>query len=76
MTINEYWEKMFAETENEEEWEEVAELEDVMYRVMEDNFDDFTIWACEEGIDLDAEEMVGGHEIKSLTLWCWDMCGE
>ena len=76
MTIREYWDKMYAETTTDEEFDEVVELENVIFRVLEDNEDDFTIWAIEEGIDLDAVEVVMDEEIPVLTLWYWDHCEE
>ncbi len=69
MTIREYFDRMIAE---DYELEEIAELEAVAFRTMEEDFDDFTMWAIENGIDLDAEE--DGELV--LTLWAWDVCGD
>lgn len=69
MTIREYFDRMIDE---DYELEEVAELEAVAFRTMEEDFDDFTMWAIENGIDLDAEE--DGELV--LTLWAWDVCGD
>lgn len=69
MTIREYFDRMIAE---DYELEEIAELEETAFHCMEDDFDDFTMWAIENGIDLDAEE--DGELV--LTLWAWDVCGD
>ena len=69
MTIREYFDHMIAEGY---ELEEVAELEQTIFHCMEDDFDDFTMWAIENGIDLDAEE--DGERV--LTLWASDVCGD
>ena len=69
MTIREYFDRMIAENY---ELEEIAELEETAFHCMEDDFDDFTMWAIENGIDLDAEE--DGELV--LTLWAWDVCGD
>lgn len=69
MTIREYFDRLIAE---DYDLEEVAELEQTAFHCMEDDFDDFTMWAIENGIDLDAEE--DGERV--LTLWAWDVCGD
>lgn len=69
MTIREYFDRMIAE---DYELEEIAELEQTAFRCMEDDYDDFSMWAIENGIDLDAEE--DGELV--LTLWAWDVCGD
>lgn len=69
MTIREYFDRLIAE---DYELEEVAELEAVAFRTMEEDFEDFSLWAIENGIDLDAEE--DGELV--LTLWAWDVCGD
>lgn len=69
MTIREYFDRMIAE---DYDLEEVAELEAVAFRSMEEDFEDFSMWAIENGIDLDAEE--DGELV--LTLWAWDVCGD
>jgi len=68
MTIREY-----IDTLDEEERDEIAET---LYHCMEDDFDDFSMWAIENGIDLDATETVLGQEVPVLTLWAYDMCGD
>lgn len=68
MTIREY-----IETLDEEEMDEIAET---LYHCYEEDFDDFSMWAVENGIDLDATETVLGQEVLVLTLWAYDMCGD
>lgn len=69
MTIREYFDRLIAE---DYDLEEVAELEQTTFRCMEEDYDDFAMWAIENGIDLDAEE--DGELV--LTLWAWDVCGD
>lgn len=69
MTIREYFDRMISE---DYDLEEVAELEQTTFRCMEEDYDDFAMWAIENGIDLDAEE--DGELV--LTLWAWDVCGD
>lgn len=76
MTIREYFDNMITDNMTEEDWEEIADLEATMYAIYEDDFDDFTMWAIENGIDLDATETVLGEEVRVLTLWAYDMCGD
>lgn len=76
MTIREYFDNMITDNMTEEDWEEIADLEATMYAIYEDDFDDFTMWAVENGIDLDATEVVLGEEVRVLTLWAYDMCGD
>ena len=74
MTIREYWAALEAEAQDLDELDEVLELERVMYAVLEQDEDDFTVWACESGIDLTAVDEATGELV--LTLWCWDQCGD
>lgn len=76
MTIREYFDNMIHDNMTEEDWEEISDLEATMYAIYEDDFDDFTMWAVENGIDLDATETVLGEEVRVLTLWAYDMCGD
>ena len=76
MTIREYFDNMYDATTTDAEFDEVTELQNVMYNVLVENEDDFTIWADEEGIDLTATEIIMGEEYLVLTTWCWDMCGD
>ena len=76
MTIREYFDNMITDNMTEEDWDELWEGENTIYACYEDDFDDFTMWAVENGIDLKATEMVNGHEVSVLTLWAWDMCGD
>lgn len=76
MTIREYFDNMIHDNMTEEDWEEIADLEATMYAIYEDDIDDFTMWAVENGIDLDATETVLGEEVRVLTLWAYDMCGD
>lgn len=76
MTIREYFDNMITDNMTEEDWEEISDLEATMYAIYEDDFDDFTMWAVENGIDLDATKTVLGEEVRVLTLWAYDMCGD
>ena len=69
MTIREYFDRLISA---DYDLEEIADLEQTAFHTMEDDFDDFTMWAVENGIDLDAEE----DGIPVLTLWAWDVCGD
>ena len=73
MNINEYFDNLFSNARDDEEFDEVLEIERVMYRVLDTNWLDFENWAHEEGIDLTARRMVGNHEELELTIWGWDM---
>lgn len=72
MTIREYFDDLYMV----EDFDDAADYEMTIYRCMEEDEDDFTVWAIENGIDLHATTMVMGEEIPVLTLWCWDMCGD
>lgn len=76
MTIREYFDNMIHDNMTEEDWTEISEIEETMYACYEDDFDDFSMWAIENGIDLDATETVLGEAVPVLTLWAWDMCGD
>lgn len=69
MTIREYFDNMIAA---DYDLDEIGELEQTLFHIMEDDYDDFTMWAVENGIDLTAEE--DGTPV--LTLWAWDVCGD
>ena len=70
MTIREYFDRMIEE---DYDLEEIAELEQTTFHCMEEDFDDFAMWAIENGIDLDAKDEDGD---LILTLWAWDVCGD
>ena len=76
MTIREYFDNMITANMTEEDWTELWETEDTLFACYEDDYDDFCMWAIENGIDIEATETVNGHEISVLTLWAWDMCGD
>lgn len=76
MTIREYFDNMIHDNMTEEDWTEISEIEETMFAIYEDDFDDFSMWAIENGIDLDATEIVLGEAVPVLTLWAWDMCGD
>ncbi len=69
MTIREYFNNMI---ENDYELDEIGELEQTVLHIMEEDPDDFTMWALENGIDPTAEE--DGELVT--TLWVWDVCGD
>ena len=76
MTIREYFDNMIHDNMTEEDWTEISEIEETMFNCYEDDFDDFSMWAIENGIDLDATETVLGEAVPVLTLWAYDMCGD
>lgn len=76
MTIREYFDNMIHDNMTEEDWDEISETEETMFAIYEDDFEDFSMWAIENGIDLDATETVLGEAVPVLTLWAWDMCGD
>lgn len=75
MTIREYFDNMMTGLADEE-MDDVLDYEATIYQCYEDDYDDFCIWAIENGIDTEATEMVGGHEYYVTTMWAWDMCGD
>lgn len=66
MTIREY-----IDTIDEEERDEIAET---LYQISQDDWDDFEMWAIENGIDLTATDPETGEYFT--VLWGWDMCGD
>lgn len=64
MTIREYFDSLM-DTMDFDEW---VEYQDTLYRCCQEDFEDFELWALENGIDLEARE--NGELV--LTLWCWD----
>lgn len=74
MTIREYFDNMITDNMTEEDWEEIWETEDTMFACYEDDYEDFCIWAIENGIDLTATQTVLGEEVLVLTLWAYDHC--
>ncbi len=72
MTIREYFDTIFAT----EDFEDAADYEMTIYRCYEEDFDDFTMWAVEQGIDLTATTEIMGEAVPVLTAWAWDMCGD
>ena len=75
MTIREYFDAQIA-TATIDEIDEIFEEMETLFHCMEDDFDDFSSWAIENGIDLDATATVMGEEVPVLTLWAYDMCGD
>ena len=65
MTIREYINSI-----DEEERNEIAET---LFACYEADFEDFCMWAIENGIDLEATEIEGGIEFTVLSLWALDM---
>lgn len=76
MTIREYFDNMIHDNMTEEDWTEISEYEETLFNCYEDDFEDFSMWAIENGIDLDATETVLGEAVPVLTLWAYDMCGD
>lgn len=73
MTIREYFENMMKDATCEE-MDDIFEYEDTIFNCYEDDYDDFAMWAIENGIDLTATETVLGEEVPVLTLWAYDHC--
>lgn len=71
MTIREYFEQMITEGTD---WEEVAEISHTLYECSQDDWEDFAMWAIENGIDLDARDEETNELV--VTLWQWDECGD
>lgn len=76
MTIREYIDSLTTIDSTAEEEQEAYELEQTLFACYEDDYDDFCMWALENGIDVDATEIVNGEEIPVTTLWAWDVCGD
>lgn len=72
MTIREYFDAIYAT----EDFEDAADYEQTIYRCMEEDYDDFAMWAMENGIDLTATTEIMGETVPVLTAWAWDMCEE
>ena len=70
MTIREYCDILIETLDFDEATETIATL----YACYEADEEDFTMWALENGIDLDARDARTGELV--LTLWAWDECGE
>ena len=66
MTIREY-----IDTIDEEERDEIAET---LYAISQDDWDDFEMWAIENGVDLTARDPQTGEYVT--VEWGWDMCGD
>lgn len=66
MTIREYFDSI-----DEEERDEIAET---LYACSQEDWEDFEMWAIENGIDLTATDPVTGEYVT--VLWGWDMCGD
>lgn len=72
MTIREYFEIIYTT----EDFEDAADYEMTLYRCYEEDFEDFAMWAVENGIDLTATTEIMGETVPVLTAWAWDMCGD
>lgn len=72
MTIREYFDAIYAT----EDFEDAADYEMTIYRCMEEDYDDFAMWAMENGIDLTATTEILGETVSVLIAWAWDMCEE
>lgn len=71
MNIREYFENLRNLTVNEEEFDNVLELENIVYEMDDEEFESY---CHENGIDLTARDDRTGELV--VTLWGWDMCGE
>lgn len=72
MTIREYFDAIYAT----EDFEDACDYEMTIYRCYEEDYDDFAMWAMENGIDLTATTDIMGLPVLVLTAWAWDMCEE
>ena len=70
MTIRDYCDNILAT----EELEDACEYIETLFHCYEEDDEDFTLWALENGIDLDARDARTGELV--VTLWAWDWCGE
>ena len=70
MTIYEYCTNLIETMDFDEAVDTIA----TMYACYEADFDDFCMWAIENGIDVDAMDARTGEAV--LTLWAWDQCGD
>lgn len=68
INIREYFDTLYVNVANDEEWDKVNEYEQSVYN-MDD--EDFFKWAKENNIDLDAR--LANEKEAILTYWCWDM---
>ena len=74
MTIREYFDNMITDNMAEEDWDEIWETEETIYHCYEDDYDDFCMWAIENGIDPTARDPHTGEYVT--VEWAWDMCGD
>ena len=65
MTIRDYFDSILT-----------VDSEDAVFHLYEEDFDAFTAWAAEQGIDLTATTEIMGETVLVLTAWAWDMCGD
>lgn len=66
MTIREYIDTI--------EEEERDEIEATLYAISQDDWDEFELWALENGVDLTARDPLTGEYVA--IEWGWDMCGD
>ena len=66
--IKEYFDVLYINAANDEEWDKVNEYEHSVYNMNDENF---FKWAKENNIDLDAKSEDAEETI--LTYWDWDM---
>lgn len=78
MNIREYFNNLYVQAQgNEEQFDEVAELEQQVYDWYCDEDSRWDEFVEQNNIDLDdVENMMDGSQEYVLTLWCWDMCGD
>ena len=67
MRITDYFYNEYEKTRTEEEWDKVARKEIAMFRLYEDNYEEFEKWAEMVGIDLEAKS----HYTDYLDITCW-----
>lgn len=71
MNIREYFDNLRNLTTTEEEFDNILELENTVYKMDDEEFESY----CDEnGIDLTVWDDRTGELV--VTLWSWDMCGE
>ena len=69
--IREYFDNLRNLTTNEEEFDNVLELENTVYKMDDEEFESY---CHENGIDLTVRDEKTGELV--VTLWGWDMCGD
>ena len=70
MRIRDYFYNEYEKTRTEEEWDKVAKKEVAIFRLYEDNYEEFEKWAKMVGIDLEAKSRYTDY--LDITCWVWE----